>query len=111
VWGPIEPSQISRWATVDKASVSRAVTALEQDGLVSKASHSQDGRKQLLTLTRKGQRTFRLVVRRIHQLQKQLFEGYGQAEQKDFFRLLNALEDRLREMLAKTQVGAGPTRA
>ena len=99
VWGPIEPSQVSRWATVDKASVSRAVAALVEKAFISRASHTLDRRKQVLSLTPSGHRTFTLVVKSIHEIQERLFEVYGRAEQMAFFRVRDTLEERLRQML------------
>ena len=39
VWGPIEAVQVSRWATVDKAAVSRAVRGLISKDLLERSLH------------------------------------------------------------------------
>src|SRR5579863_4059059 len=65
VWGPIEAIQVSRWATVDKAAVSRAVRGLMSKRLVERSLHDSDGRKIMLELTPEGRRTVKAVVQRI----------------------------------------------
>ncbi len=98
VWGPIEAAQVSRWATVDKAAVSRAVRALIGKNLLNRSLHDQDGRKITLELTAAGRRTFQAVVQRIGVIQERLFEGYGRLKMREFFATLRVLESRLREM-------------
>jgi DNA-binding MarR family transcriptional regulator len=98
VWGPIEAAQVSRWATVDKAAVSRAARALIGKNLLKRSLHDQDGRKITLELTAAGQRTFQAVVRRIEIIQERLFKGYDRPKLRAFFGMLRAIEGRLREM-------------
>jgi DNA-binding MarR family transcriptional regulator len=98
VWGPIEAVQVSRWATVDKAAVSRAVRALIGKGLVERSLHDRDGRKITLELTPAGKRTFKAVVHRIRVVQDRLFKGYERQKVREFFTTLRTLESRLREM-------------
>jgi DNA-binding MarR family transcriptional regulator len=98
VWGPIEAVQISRWATVDKAAVSRAVRALISKGLLERSLHEQDGRKITLKLTPGGRRTFKAVVQQIKDVQDYVFKGYDRRKVREFFDTLRAIEGRLRDM-------------
>lgn len=102
VWGPIEAVQVSRWATVDKAAVSRAVRGLLHKGLLERSLHEKDGRKITLELTPAGRRTTKAVVQRIGAIQERLFEGYGRQTIREFFTMLHTLEGRLREMQEET---------
>jgi DNA-binding MarR family transcriptional regulator len=101
VWGPIEAVQVSRWATVDKAAVSRAVRALISRDLLRRSLHDQDGRKITLELTPSGRRTFKAVVQRIEVIQERLFRSYERQKVREFFKMLRTLESRLREILAE----------
>jgi len=98
VWGPIEAVQVSRWATVDKAAVSRAVRALIGKGLLQRSLHDRDGRRITLELSPAGKRTFKAVVHQIRVIQDRLFKDYERQKVRDFFSILRALEGRLREM-------------
>jgi DNA-binding MarR family transcriptional regulator len=98
VWGPIEAVQVSRWATVDKAAVSRAVRGLLDKGLLERSLHERDGRKIRLELTAAGRRTVKAVVQRIGTIQERLFKGYDRQQMRAFFAMLRELEGRLRDM-------------
>ncbi len=98
VWGPIEAVQVSRWATVDKAAVSRAVRGLISKDLIERSLHDRDGRKTMLELTAEGRRTLNAVVQRIGVIQERLLKGYERQKVRDFFAMLLTIESRLREM-------------
>lgn len=98
VWGPIEAVQVSRWATVDKAAVSRAVRGLLSKDLVERSLHDRDGRKITLELTPAGRQTVKAVVQRIGVIQARLFKGYDRRKVQQFFVMLRTLESRLRDM-------------
>jgi len=97
VWGPIEAIQVSRWATVDKAAVSRAVRGLLSKDLLERSLHDRDGRKIILELTPAGRRTVKAVVQRIGVIQERLLKGYDRTKVHEFFAMLRTLESRLRE--------------
>jgi len=98
VWGPIEAVQVSRWATVDKAAVSRAVRGLINKDLLERSLHDRDGRKITLELTPAGRRTVKAVVQRIGIIQERLLKGYDRQKVHEFFAMLRTLESRLREI-------------
>ena len=98
VWGPIEAVQVSRWATVDKAAVSRAVRGLLDKDLIERSLHDHDGRKIMLELTPAGRRTVKAVVRRISVIQERLLRGYDRQTVLKFFAMLHTIESRLRDM-------------
>lgn len=102
VWGPIEAVQVARWATVDKAAVSRAVRGLLSKGLIERRLHEQDGRKIRLDLTLPGRRTVNAVIQRIGVIQERLFQGYDRHKVREFFAMLRMLEGRLRDMQEET---------
>jgi DNA-binding MarR family transcriptional regulator len=52
--GPLTPGEIAAAERVQPQTLTRTLTSLEADGLVSKAAHPRDGRMILLELTEDG---------------------------------------------------------
>jgi MarR family transcriptional regulator, organic hydroperoxide resistance regulator len=50
----LSPGAAARQLSLNPGTVSRLVAALERSGLVDRNGHDGDGRRQVLTLTRKG---------------------------------------------------------
>jgi DNA-binding MarR family transcriptional regulator len=50
----LSPGEAARQLSLNPGTVSRLVAALERSGLVDRNGHDGDGRRQVLTLTRKG---------------------------------------------------------
>ena len=71
--GPVRPGEIARRLETTRATVSRAVDALERWGFLERKPDPRDGRGQLLTATKKGQswadRRAAQVLRVLDQLQ------------------------------------------
>ena len=59
VWGPQETRHLAEECGVAKGTLTGIVTTLEAKGLISRASHPDDGRLVLIELTRRGQTTIR----------------------------------------------------
>lgn len=57
-FGAKSATEICRISHMDKTKVSRAVAALEADGLLLRAPDKQDGRAEVLSLTAKGRQLF-----------------------------------------------------
>jgi DNA-binding MarR family transcriptional regulator len=57
--GPMTPGEIAAAERVQPQTVTRTVTSLEADGLISKAAHPRDGRMILLELTEAGRKALR----------------------------------------------------
>ncbi|GED67884.1 hypothetical protein BRE01_15860 [Brevibacillus reuszeri] len=54
--GRILPSLLAQNIGVTKANISILLTPLEQDGLIDRTSHPEDGRKTVISLTAEGQK-------------------------------------------------------
>jgi DNA-binding MarR family transcriptional regulator len=57
--GPLTPGEIAAAERVQPQTLTRTLTSLEADGLVSKAAHPRDGRMILLELTEAGRAALR----------------------------------------------------
>lgn len=59
----LSPSLLSRYMFCDKSNITRLINGLEQDALVERRPHEQDGRVQRLYLTAAGQARYEAVSR------------------------------------------------
>jgi DNA-binding MarR family transcriptional regulator len=91
----ITANEISRWLRTDKAWVGRSVDRLIVAGYVRRRPDPRHGRRILLTLTRKGERTYAGIAAAARRRHKNLLEDLSAAER-----------DRLEVMLAKLQARA-----
>lgn len=98
VWGPLQAAQVSRWATVDKAAVSRAVQGLMKKGLLERRLYDRDGPKLTLGLTSEGLSRFKLISKGIKELQDNVFHGFDRNHVTLLFQTLILIEDRLRHI-------------
>ncbi len=57
--GPMTPGEIATAERVQPQSLTRTLTSLEADGLISKAGHPRDGRMILLEVTEAGRAALR----------------------------------------------------
>lgn len=67
------------------------VRRLEDRGLLERQSDPRDGRRKLLFLTTKGEKTFRAANRRARELDEQLLAGKTAAERASLIALLGEL--------------------
>ena len=97
--GPIRPGEIAVMLDQAPRTTATAIDALEQDGLVVRASHPRDRRAHLVTITRKGQLALEearlpraLTIERV-------FARLSEREHRQLLALLRKLE------LAEEEIG------
>ena len=76
IHGPLSASDIARHMSLDKAQVSRALSALIERGLASRTPHPRDSRQQLVELTEEGAQTSRWVLQAGAAGQRRLHAGF-----------------------------------
>lgn len=86
---------IATLAWVDRAEVSRAVSALEELGLVARQDNPRDRRAPILTLTEPGERVYRDVLGKRTAFHERLLEGLSVEERAMLDSLLVRIGDRL----------------
>lgn len=94
---PMPATDIARWVTLDKASISRAVKQLLALDLASRALHPQDARSVEVSLTPKGVRLYRRITARTAALQQRLLGRLPSAHVGILFACIDEIENRLRE--------------
>lgn len=79
---------------MDKVTVSRAVRALIERGLVERRKHQSDGRSALLELTPAGRSVYEEVAPIALKHEADLLDGFSRAEIEQLNELLTRLEQR-----------------
>ncbi len=108
---PISASALVARSPLDKASVSRAVTNLEERGLVSAEPDPDDGRVRMLRLTRAGERLCERIAPLSVERHRALLSALTPGEQKTLFRALDKLLARANELLEESRTPAGSGRS
>lgn len=86
---------------VSKASVTKAIKILEKDGFVKRKRDEGDRRSFLLYLTDKGEQITDDLMSIKNRLEKELFNGFSDSDQKKFFEYLETLEKNSRNLIEK----------
>ncbi len=91
--------QIADLAWVDRAEVSRAVAALEKQGLISRRANSRDLRTPILTLTETGRRKYESLIAVRGAFHEGLMADLSQPERAKLDKLLGKIMHRLLDSL------------
>jgi len=92
--GRILPSLLAQNIGVTKANISLLLTPLEQDGLISRASHPEDGRKSVISLTAEGQKLLFKHLPDNRQVIAEALEGLTEQELHQLLFLLGKIKRR-----------------
>ena len=86
--GAVSVRDIQGCVNLEKPRVSRAVSRLEREGLVSKAPVDLDGRLVAISLTAKGRAIFADIVPMAHDLEDRLRGAVDPTDLATFFRVM-----------------------
>lgn len=103
----ISANQISQWLQTDKAWVGRSVERLIAAGYVRRRPDPEHGRRLLLTLTAKGERTYAAVAAAARRRHDNALKALTAEERQILERALGKLQTRADEMLAEPELGFG----
>ena len=105
--GEISANEISRWLRTDKAWIGRSVDRLIRGGYVKRRPDPAHGRRILLSLTAKGQRTYTSIATAARRRHKNLLAALSVEERQLFERAMAKLQARASELLAAPHLGFG----
>ena len=91
-------SDIVEYSAMEKSKVSRALTNLENRGLVERSVSESDHRVKLLSMTETGRKRYTALVPRVLNWEKELIDGLDVSEYRDLLFLLDKLKKQLRTM-------------
>ena len=106
----ISANQISQWLRTDKAWVKRSVDRLIAGGYVRRTPDPGHGRRLLLSLTPKGERTYTAIAQAARQRHDNVLSALSAAERETLERALNKLQARAATLLADPECGFGRRR-
>ena len=78
--GTLTINEIAEWAAMEQPTVSRTVTRLVRDGLVSRRAAKKDSRYMEVSLTAAGQRVFETVYPIAVEHQTNALHGFSKSE-------------------------------
>jgi len=93
--GPANAGEMVGPAAFDKATVSRAINALEEMGLVERLPDQSDGRKQLVRLTEPGVALHDRIVPLAKMRAKVLESALTAQERSQFFAIVEKLRNQI----------------
>ena len=104
--GPgISANQISQWLRTDKAWVARSVERLIAAGYVKRKPDPEHGRRLLLSLTAKGERTYAAIAAAARRRHDNLLAALPAGQRKALESSLERLQRRAAAMLAEPDHG------
>jgi DNA-binding MarR family transcriptional regulator len=106
----ISANQISLWLRTDKAWVGRSVERLIAAGYVRRRPDPGHGRRLLLSLTAKGERTYAAIAIAARRRHGNLLDALSGTQRESIERGLAVLQVRAAAMLAEPDLGFGKRR-
>jgi DNA-binding MarR family transcriptional regulator len=95
-YGPLASSDIGAHMTLDRMTVSRALSRLIELGLVRRRPHASDQRVSTVSLTASGERSFDALAREAAALERKALQHFSSTEKTELLRLIGKLEAGLR---------------
>lgn len=91
-YAPISAKALADTLDINQVQMTRALTRLQDLGLLSRRTDKDDKRKVVLQLNRKGSEIYQKIAPRAQALEDQVFSGFSADERKQFLTLLGRLE-------------------
>lgn len=95
---PMTAQAVCEATAMDKVSVSRAIRALDERGLVTRIRNRQDRRASDVSLTRDGQAIYAEIAPLALDYERKLLAAFSAEERDQLMTLLDRLEARLDEV-------------
>jgi DNA-binding MarR family transcriptional regulator len=92
---PLSPIQIAERLIISRAAMSSLVDSLEKNGFVKRTPHSQDKRKLVIQITKKGREAAETFRPLIHGNQKAWFSVLSKDQQLTLIETLHLLQNQL----------------
>lgn len=89
---PVSPSDLVGRTSSDSPKVARVVTRLVEEGLIERAQDSVDGRRAVLTMTRKGAAVNQDLDTLSHEAEERITKGLSAEDRKRLEAILDKLE-------------------
>lgn len=95
VSAPVNSATLVRSIAMDAGQFSRSLKSLINDGLIKSRVDTTDHRRQVLSLTSKGIKRYKLAAPIMKKRRDALMHGVSKADRDAFFRVLDHLDSKL----------------
>ncbi len=97
-------SDIVDYTAMEKSKVSRAISSLENLGMIERKVAEDDQRVKLLRLTEKGFKRYHALVPRVLDWERELINALDVSEYRDLLFILDKLTLRLKDMQQRPEI-------
>ncbi len=94
-YAPISAKALAEILDINQVQMTRALTRLQDLGLLSRRTDKNDKRKVVLQLNRKGKGIYLEIAPRAHELEDRIYSVFSARERKQFEALLGRLEQQV----------------
>jgi DNA-binding MarR family transcriptional regulator len=94
-YAPISAKALADILDINQVQMTRALTRLQELGLLSRRTDKNDKRKVVLQLNRKGNEIYLKIAPRARKLEDQIYSIFSDRERRQFDALLGRLEQQV----------------
>ena len=94
-YAPISAKALAQILDINQVQMTRALTSLQNLGLLSRRTDKNDKRKVVLQLNARGRDTYLEIAPRAHKLEDEIYAVFSAAERRQFDALLARLEQQV----------------
>ncbi len=101
----INQEKIAKACSINKGAVTRSITKLKDKNLIKRETDENNRRQNIITLTEKGEKTYKECVKILYQYEKDLFNELNKEEKEIFQKILKNTAIRINEINQKEKKG------
>ena len=90
--------QICNGLMIDKTAMVKVIDYLSKHGCVERKTNPRDRREHTVTLSKKGEKIAKEVIKAVKQIEHKAFEGISKHDEENFKRILSDVTANLKEM-------------
>jgi DNA-binding MarR family transcriptional regulator len=94
----LSSTEVSKITSMDKMTVSRAVTRLTENGLIAVSKNNEDRRQKTLRLTKQGLAIYKQIVPMVHAREDYILSALTDEEYAELNRLMGKTYERAMEL-------------
>lgn len=105
-YGPLKATEVARQSRIDSFTISRAVSTLAKEKLISLVPDPADRRSPYIELTGKGETLYNNIAESMTSRAEEIEQDLSAEERQLLIRLMKRVEDRAEEVLAGHAIDA-----
>ncbi len=92
---PLSAKELATLVDLNQVQMTRTLTGLLKQGLISRRTDTNDRRRVVLSLNKKGEAVYLRISPKAQAIENKLLSVFNQQERKQFLALLNRLEQQI----------------